>query len=208
MGDTCNFCATFAKPEHPNRYGYCGQCKRGVSKGTHTLRYRQKNTDPAIRNYMKGVFESFIATVERSPAMFRQRTFDSIKNHVVSYNKYLTMDEMYHLLDTITQFEKRWSKYIDLVLNKSKFMELASSGGLEKDLVTPEDWTAAITNLIWILTQMNDLVEIQLKNYLGPEGTKEKTKMCKERPLRLCAHPCKEVSTLGLKRCTYTGLKK
>jgi hypothetical protein len=86
-------------------------------------------------------------------------------------------------------------------------MELSSTGGIKKDITSPEDWAAAIRNLMRILTDMNQGVENLLKKYLGEEATKEKTKTCRERSTDKCAHPCKVVSTLGIKRCTYTARK-
>lgn len=211
MNDTCKFCHTIAKPEqikaHPDRYGYCSKCTLPKRKVSQNVRFREKIPNANIQKYMKGVFESFVAETERLPSVFGQRNFDRLKDYVVSYKTYLTTDELYYLLDIITEYEKRWSEYIDLVLNKTKFMELSSTGGIKKKITSPEDWAAAIRNLMRILADMNQGVENMLKQYMGEKATKEKAKACHAQSVAKCAHPCKVTTTLGIKRCTYTPRK-
>lgn len=200
---TCDFCRKLFKPSqyntNPNRLIYCKLCAR--SNGVVKPRFMEQIEGDQI--YMKGVFESFVAEVEQSPAIFGMLNFDKLYNHITFHHKYLTDSEYADLLDILFQYERRWGEYIDLVLNQSMYTEISSSGGVKKSFKTPSDWAAAIRNLLRILSDTNNAIKSQLDIYIGDAGRLSKKNMCQKRTVSKCSHPCKVRSKLGIKYCTY-----
>jgi hypothetical protein len=218
--ETCNFCNTLIKPHkfesHLN--SYCRICssksgeprfKTPIPKQTAEKAKLPSDIRRPINFYMKGVFEAFVAEVIQAPSFFGFKNFDRLYDDVNFFDAYLTEKEYTSLLKYIYDFETRWSKYIDMVLNNTQYMEISSTSNEPKDINTPEDWAAAIRNLLRILTLANSSIKGQLDLFLSERSQSEKKIACKKQLATQCKRPCKVLTNkLGKKYCTlkkFTG---
>jgi hypothetical protein len=151
---------------------------------------------------MKGVFESFVADAERGVTQFGAKTFNTLYKEVKDSHKYLDQSEYIELLDVIQQFETKYGKYVDLVLNHNQFTELSGSGG-PKNLQTPNDWASAIRNLNRIIVLTDQTIGQMMENYMNATATKKRKQAC--RKSKQCQSPCVVESGLIGKKCTYHG---
>lgn len=206
---TCNFCRTIFTPNQLSNPIYqkrASYCKSSCPLKKEDPRYSQA-VKSECQNFMKGVFESFVADAERGVTIFGVKTFDTLYNEVKREYQYLSDNEYTDLLDIIQEFEIQYGNYIDLVLNQNKFYEIASSGG-PKELKTPADWAAAIRNLNRILVLANQGIEGRLSMYLNKAATEKKIRECKKSPKNKCFRPCSTEGGYFGKTCTYKGSPK
>lgn len=199
---TCNFCNSIFKKAHGVRQSYCFSCP--PTKGM--PRYREKINDDHVNDYMKGVFESFIAEIETTPYFYGFLSFDKLYEYIKSHYKYLSESEYISLLKILTEYETRWSQYIDLVLNHSRYIEIASLGGGKKEFKTPSDWAFAIRNLLKILSDANILIKSRVSQLISQTAIQKKKKLCQKTSVTKCKHPCIVSEKLGIKKCNYKGL--
>jgi len=201
---TCDFCGSIFTPAQLSaglnintRSSYCNhQC--GTKKNN--PRYKS-NINLECNSFMKGVFESFVAEAEKAPSINGVKTFDSLYRELKIHIPRLYPEEYLTLLNTIMDFEKKFGKYVDDVLNYDRYQEIAGSG--TKPLVTPEDWAAAIRNMNRIISMANDTINIMLNSYIGEKASIDKKAYCKKLKADNCKQPCKVTSTLGIKSCSY-----
>lgn len=196
---TCIFCHTVfdTKQRVKSRTSYCSD-KCEIKGKSVKPRFQRQIPDEAIHEYMKGVFESFIVDIEKANGIFGEKTFDGLYLDLKLHQSELTEEESQKLNDVIAAFEVQFGKFVGLVLNENKFMELSGSG--KKPIVTPGDWAAAIRNLVRIVTLANQAFYSQLHAMTDPE---KRQQYCKSLSAKRCTHPCQVQTTLGIKRCGY-----
>lgn len=202
---TCDFCGSIfthsqlsAGLNINTRASYCNH-SCGTKKNT--PRYKSEiRSDCNI--YARGIFESFVAEVEKSPSINGIKTFDSLYREIKFYVAKLYPEEYLALLNTIMDFEKRFGTYVDNVLNYDRYQEIAGTG--YKQLVTPEDWAASIRNMNRIVSLANDAVSTMLKKFLGDIDGKKT--YCKKQKANNCKQPCKVTSSLLGKSCVYDNM--
>lgn len=209
MNGTCDFCRTIFKPEQLSSSKYAKRtsyCRRSCPLKKHEPRYNHVIT-PECQEFMKGIFESFVADGERGVTVFGVKTFDTLYKEIYEYYPYLTDVEYVDLLDIMQEFEEKYGKYVDLVLNQTKFMEIASSGGA-KPLKTPADWASAIRNLNRILFLTNQSIDLKLESFLNKKAVERRKRACHKLSRLQCRHPCVLKSGVMGKVCTYQAHTK
>jgi hypothetical protein len=198
---TCDFCGSIFTPSqlsaNQNINTRASYCNTTCGTKKNTPRYKS-NIEQGCHMYAKGIFESIVGDIEKSPSINGIKTFDSLYRDIKFYVSKLYPEEYLALLNTIMEYEKRFGTYVDNVLNHDRYQEIAGSG--YKPLITPQDYSAAISNLLRIVSLANTAVETTLKKYLGDiEGKKA---YCKKQKTD-CKQPCSPKSTLGIKSCIY-----
>ena len=191
---TCDFCTKVLKTQEyqiiPTRMSYCQGCPQQSSDKPVKLRMDEPIVDDATQQIFKGLFEAFVSEVERGASIFGYDSFKNLYGRVNFYYKYLTQDEYDKLFGIIVDYEEQWGKYIDMVLNQSYYIEIASSGKGPQELKTPRDWAAAIRNLIRILADANTPIEGFLRDYISNEKLQVKKTNCKKQSAKTCQRPC------------------
>lgn len=214
LPDTCDFCGTLFGVKYEKfseRRQYCkkcinkGQLKENVKK---QQRYNTVITDPQVQEYITGVFESFVAETERATTVFGVKTFDTLYREIKQLYPYLSEHEYIEMVELVNDCEKKFGKYVDLVMNEHKFTEIGSSGKREQDLKTPGDWASAISNLIRILTLANQWVELKLESFLGQKAFEKRVLECKKYSSEKCQPPCVIEKGIFGPKCTYKGSLK
>lgn len=204
MNGTCDFCRTIFKPEQllsPKYVKRASYCRKSCPLKKKEPRYNHAVT-PECQEFMKGVFESFVADGERGVTVFGVKAFDTLYKEIVQYEPYLTTIEYVDLLDIMQEFEKRYGEYVDLVLNETKFMEIASSGGA-KPIKTPADWASAIRNLNRILFLTNQSIDLKLESFLNKKAVERRKRDCHKLSRLQCGRPCVLESGVAGKVCAY-----
>lgn len=196
---TCDFCHTIfneqelSKQEVQRRASYCEATCPATKREP---RFRSK-IDSTCQDYMKGVFESYVASIEKGVTFMGAKTFSSLHRDIDTFAPYLFIDESQALNKIVADYETNFGKFVGGVLNNGKFKEIAS--GSEKSLSTPSDWADALVNVKRILDLAEQHVAIQIDQLFNQKSVKEHKKRCGSHKKSSCAIPCSE-TTLG---CTY-----
>lgn len=177
IGNTCTFCNAVLKNTsiESRRKSYCGKCETVPGPGV-LPRFKKPIVSKHVNDYMKGVFESFVAEIEVAPSFYGFMSFDKLYEHVRFHSGILTPEQLATLLEIINEFEGRWGEYVEMVLNQSRYMEISGSGNERKEFKIPSDWAAAIRNLIRVLADVNNIVKLTLSQYLEAPKGKGKSK--------------------------------
>jgi len=209
MNETCDFCqlifknADLSSEKYAKRASYCPKTCSGKKNEP---RYMHVIT-PECQKFMKGVFEAYVATGERGTTIFNVKTFDALHTHLQNFHKYISDAEYNDIFELLQIYEEKYGKYVDLVLNQTKFMEVNSSSG-PKPIKTPDDWASAITNLNRILDLANQGIDIKLESFLNKKAVESRKKNCKKLSKSQCTHPCVLESGAIGKTCSYRGNTK